>query len=299
MIGRRAKAARWGAPLLIALALAATACHRSRPIEARPALFVVKDADTTIWLFGTIHLLPAEVGWRTPILNAAIDRADTLVTEIPDQQLRDGAAAFDRLTHAAGLPPALTRIDPGHRPALIRAIDAAGLTLPEADQMKTWAIATLLGGAAVRDAGADRAHGSEVVLARAFAQAGKPQFGLESLTGQLGLFDTLPESEQRALLTTTLDELNDPPSRYPATLAAWAAGDLDRIATSFNRSFERQPTVARVLLYDRNRRWAGWIKGRMQKPGRVLVAVGAGHLAGPHGVPALLRQQGLTVQRVQ
>jgi len=279
------------------VACLAPACHRPRPIQARPALFVVQDADTTIWLFGTIHVLPANVDWRGPAIDAAIARADMLVTEVPPAQLREGAAIFTAHILANGLPPALTRVAPSRRAALLRALDATDMTLAEADRMKSWAIATTIGSGEARLHNADRAHGAEAMLARAFR--GRPQAGLESLDGQLALFDRIPEIEQRAMLTSAIDALDNPKQGYGATLRDWARGDLTHVAASFNGQFDGQPAVRRVLITDRNRRWTAWIAQRMAEPGRVLVAVGAGHLAGPQSVIALLAARGLKVRRVQ
>lgn len=291
---------RWLAlPLLTSLLLASSACHRPRPAPARPALFVVQDADTTIWLFGTIHLLPEGIDWQTPVVRDAVARADMLVTEIPNGQLQGGAATFEKIAYAHNLPPALSRVAPGQRQALLRALDAADLTLAEADHLKTWAIATLIGGGAARSMGASRDNGVETVLARAFADAHKPQAGLESLTGQLGLFDTLPEADQRALLASALTSLADPKRGYQATLDSWRAGDVAAMAASFDQQLGAHPVLEETLVTARNRRWARWIAGRMRAPGQILVAVGAGHLAGPQSVIAMLRARGFGVRRVE
>ena len=295
------RAARTGliAAWLIGLALLPAACNRPRPAPARPALFVVQDADTTIWLFGTIHLLPAGIDWQTPAMRDAVARSDLLVTEIPNGQLQGGAATFEKIAYAKTLPPELTRVSPNQRRALLRALDAAGLTLAEADHLKTWAIATLIGGGAARAMDATRDNGVETVLASAFADAHKPQAGLESLTGQLGLFDTLPESEQRALLSSSLANLADPKRGYQATLDSWRRGDVAAMAASFDPAFGNHPLLEETLVTARNRRWVNWIAGRMRAPGTILVAVGAGHLSGPKSVIAMLQARGFAVRRVE
>ena len=284
---------------LLALALALTACSRPRPIEARPALFVVRDADTEVWLLGTIHLLPGNIDWQTPAVNAAVARADMLVTEIPDAELQNGAATFERMAYAKGLPPALARIDPGHRAALLRAIDAAELTLAEAVRLKTWALATRIGSAAAQQDGASRDHGPEAVLAARFRRAHKPQRAFESLAGQLALFDGLAEADQRVLLRSAIDSPTDGARSYRATLAAWLAGDTARLAAGTAPDFAPGSTLRKTLIDDRNRRWTAWIARRMAQPGRVLVAVGAGHLVGTRSVIDLLRARGLRVTRVE
>lgn len=291
--------ARAVAPILIALALASSACSRPRPVQARPALFLVADADTQIWLFGTVHVLPDNVRWESPAIDQAINQADALVTEIPDAQLRHGAATFDAIATAGNLPPALSRVPDKQRQALLAAIDSAGLTAAQADRLKTWALATIIASASARAAGASRDAGLETRLAGRFQSRGKPQRAFESLEGQLALFDQLSEADQRALLTATLADIGNPARGYRATLDAWASGDTNRIAASVNPLFGDRPMLEEKLLTGRNRRWAAWIAGRMRQPGTLFVAVGAGHLAGPKSVIAMLRARGLAVQRVQ
>jgi uncharacterized protein YbaP (TraB family) len=190
-------------------------------------------------------------------------------------------------------------VPPSQQRALREAIATTGLTPDEADRLKTWALATTIGSAAARGAGATRDAGLETQLAQRFSRQHKPQRALESLTGQLGLFDRLPEADQRALLTRTLADLADPVHGYKATLDAWVAGDTAKLAASINPVFSDEPELEEALLTGRNRRWAGWIARRMQMPGKVLVAVGAGHLVGPKSVIAMLRARGLKVRRVQ
>ena len=80
---------------------------------------------------------------------------------------------------------------------------------------------------------------------------------------------------------------------------SWAKGDPAGLAKEMNDSLKDSPEVARVLLYQRNARWAGWIRQRMARPGTVFVAVGAGHLAGADSVQSMLSKRGLKVTRVQ
>ena len=247
---------------LLAAALLLAGCTERR--EARPALWAVRDADTTIWLFGTIHLLPADVDWDEGAVGDAIDRADMLVTEIPDGDAAAEAAAYRAICCRAGQP-------------------------------KPWAEALTLTAEAVRGVGASAEHGAEAVLAARFA--GRPKAALESFAGQLAMFDALPAAAQSAMLATARAEARDPQASYDRTLAAWSAGDEAAIAQSARADLS--PELRATLIDRRNAAWAGWVAARMRQPGRVLVAVGAGHLAGPGGVPALLKARGFRVLRRQ
>ncbi len=280
-------------PLLIAALIALPGCSRSRPAQARPALFVVRDADTTIWLLGTIHALPGDVAWETPAIRRAIDSADLLVTEIPPPDPVAISAQFAALAQHQGLPPIAARIPVALRPALARAIVDAGESAPSLDRQESWAAALTLENGHARAAGADPANGVERVLARRFA--GRPQRAFETAGSQLALFDGLAEPDQRRLLALAITDRTG----YARTLAAWSTGDLAAMARSNDRLFTGAPAMQVALLTGRNARWSRWIAGRMRAPGKLLVAVGAGHLVGRQSVVAMLRRSGLMVRRIQ
>lgn len=282
---------RW---LLFGLAALIASCDGSRPITARPALYEVRDADTVIWLFGTVHVLPAGVAWEGTRIADAERRADTLVTELPAIDPDRAAATFERIGHADGLPPILGRVAPAQRAALRQIADRTSVPIARLDAMKSWAAALTLTAAAARtDAAATTDNGVEATIAAHFA--GKPRLGFETLDQQLGFFDALSEEDQRRLLAASLNGGTD----FEATLGAWGAGDEARIAAIVNAPLARAPAIRAALLTMRNARWADWIARRMSRPGRIFVAVGAGHLAGPDSVVARLRAAGLSVRRVQ
>ncbi len=281
------------APLLIAALIALPGCSRPRPAEARPALFVVRDADTTIWVLGTIHALPANVAWETPAITRAIDGADMLVTEIPRSEPGVAGEMFMGLARSDRLPPVTSRVAAPVRPALLRAIDAADESASTLDKLETWAAALVIENGRTRAAGASPTDGVEAVLAKRFA--GHPQRAFETPGSQLALFDHLSEPDQRRLLTLAATDSDG----YRRALTAWSTGDLATMTRSNDQLFVDAPAMKAALLTGRNTRWSRWIAARMRRPGKVLVAVGAGHLAGPSSVMAMLRASGLMVRRVQ
>ncbi|MDB5719979.1 MAG: TraB/GumN family protein, partial [Alphaproteobacteria bacterium] len=132
-----------------------------------------------------------------------------------------------------------------------------------------------------------------------FRAAGKPVSGLETLEEQFGFFDHLSEDSQRKFLVAVLDSPEETKKQFAEMLAAWSNGDLAGIARSFDDETQMSAELRQVLMAQRNARWADWLKARMEKPGVVFVAVGAGHLAGKDSVEAMLEARGLKVQRVQ
>lgn len=286
-------------PLVLALLLVPGCAPDREAIEARPAMWAVRDADTEIILLGTIHMLPDGVDWRRGAVAGAIDRADTLVLEVADITDAQGQAArFLAAGRARGLPAIADRV-PEQRSELARIAGDTGPALATLDGMKTWAAALALGGGLLRDVGAKRENGVDAVLAREFSAAGKPVAGLETADQQFALFDGLAEADQRTLLTITIAEGKDPQRQFGRLLAAWSKGDTDAIAARFNGHLRLATPLANTLIDRRNTAWADWIARRMDTPGRVLVAVGAGHLAGAGSVQERLQAKGLAVARVQ
>lgn len=282
---------RW---VLIGLAALLPSCDRPRPIEARPALYRLQDADTVIWLLGTVHVLPERVQWETPAIVEAERSADTLVTELPAIDPDVAAGTFARIGKGSGLPPIVERVPAAIRPKLEALAARVHLSLDDLSDMKSWAAAlTLSAATAGADSDATAMNGVDAVIGQRLA--GKRRVGLETLSGQIGLFDALTEDDQRRLLADAV--AGD--GNYRATLDAWAKGDEARIAALVARPMADAPVIEAVLLTRRNARWAAWIGARMAAPGRVLVAVGAGHLAGPKSVIARLRAAGWKVARVQ
>ena len=267
----------------------------------RPALWQVSDEDTTIYLFGTIHLLPKNSQWQSPLLDSAIARSQSLYLEtiIDEANPRALAAELARIGFDASLPPIAERIDPARRPLLDAAIVKSGVPRSIYDRMETWAAAFTLLGQQFKSIGLEGSEGVETVLRKSFQAAGKPVGQLETNSEQLGFFDTLPEDAQRALLEGALEAPDEMRKSFDAMLAAWLRGDVEAIARTFNDNLAGSPALLDALLKRRNANWSKWIEQRMAAPGTVLVAVGAGHLAGGDSVQLLLQKRGMRVRRVQ
>ncbi len=266
---------------------------------AAPGLWRIADADTEIVLFGTVHALPAATAWLTPRIGARVDAADTLVLEtvIPDDRGVLGQLIAS-LAYSPKLPKLETRVAPSRRANLLQAVRDTGLAIDALDREETWYAAIVLGDATLGKLGLAPEDGVEATLTARAGRAGKPVVGLETPAQQLGYFDTLPETDQRALLDATVDDVATARADTAKLIAAWQAGDTDAIAADFGDSLRATPVLARVLLKERNARWADWIAARLAQPGKVFVAVGAAHLAGPDSVQAMLTGKGLQVERL-
>jgi uncharacterized protein YbaP (TraB family) len=287
------------AALGIPLLTGAVPAEARAPQPAHPALWEVSDPDTTIYLFGTIHLLPNNYQWRTAKFDQAMASANELVVEtiVDDKNPQKLMQAMASLGFANGLPPLLQRLPAAKRPALEAAIKKSGMPVQALDKMKTWTAAVILLGGKFREMGLS--GGVEGVLRNDFSTKGKPVGELETNIEQLSYFDRLPEPAQRLLLEGAIDDKESMNSELGGMLKAWSSGDVNGIAKTFDRDLSGSPELQQSLIHQRNANWSKWIEQRLDRPGAVLIAVGAGHLAGKDSVLEMLKKSGYKVRRLQ
>ncbi|MEC7933354.1 MAG: TraB/GumN family protein [Pseudomonadota bacterium] len=287
-----------------ALLLAGTAAQaRPEPAAtpaATPALWRVRDADTSIYLFGTVHVMKPDVVWFTGKVKDAFDASDELVLEIiePDDP-RTLSATMAGMALAKDGVKLTDRLTPQARTAYQAAMQANGLPWQSFELFNPWMPGMALSIAPLARAGFSNELGAEKVLRAAAVAAGKKVEALESIEQQIGFFAGLPMDQQVTFLSATVDGLPDLDKSFDLLLRHWKAGQPDKLAREMNESLEATPQLARVLLTDRNANWAQWIKARLDRPGTVFVAVGAGHLAGSGSVQDQLKALGLQVDRVK
>ncbi|MEH6791217.1 TraB/GumN family protein [Parasphingorhabdus sp.] len=269
-----------------------------------PALWKVSgtgpDQLGTAYMFGTIHILPDDVQWRTPALEAAITGSDRLVIEVLGLDDRQGAAKiFSRLAISPGQEQLDTRIEPSLRDDLDRIIDESKVSARSLNRMETWAAALSLASAQTQGLGLDSSGGVEEKLTAQFAKAGKPIEALETIERQLGYFDRLPEAQQRKMLTSVVEESGDSQRAFEELFNAWMTGDIDQIVTLTDTGILLDPKTREYLLVLRNQDWAEQLDKRLRKTGTSFVAVGAAHLAGPDAVQGMLAKRGYKVEKIQ
>lgn len=292
---------RVAAALGLSLLLGAMPAQARAPHSGRPALWEVSDPDTTIYLFGTIHLLPDNFQWRTAKFDQAMAGSQQLVVEtiVDEKNPQRLMQAMASLAFAKGLPPLTERVPPAKRAALEAAVKKNGTPLAVLNQMKTWAAAFVLLRDRFAEIGLKGGQGVEAVLRNSFAGAGKPVGELESNVEQLGYFDRLPEAAQVALLEGAIDQTQAVNEDFAGMLRAWSSGDVAGIAKNFDRDLAASPTLSDALIRQRNANWSRWIERRLAQPGAVMIAVGAGHLAGKNSVLEMLKRGGYKVRRLQ
>ena len=264
--------------LLIAAALAA-AMPQPAPAAppAEPAMFVVHDADTIIYLFGTFHALDSKTQWYSKDIRNAFESSNELVLEtlIPE-----------------GPGPVI----PGKPGLPIRAPSV----VPSASFLATTRMAINAGQAQ----GMQVQNGADMVLRHIAEEEGKPVEGLETLEFQLNMFNSLPATAApKTQLQPRPGEAvaEQPMQKLSKTMAqlesAWKRGDQGVFVNMLEQLDQQSPDTYRLMFTERNARWADWIAARLQTPGTVFIAVGAGHLAGKDSVLARLAEKGIFSQR--
>ncbi|AQR60796.1 TraB/GumN family protein [Brevundimonas sp. LM2] len=263
-----------------------------------PALWVVRDADSTLYLFGTVHALRPETAWGSAKVDAAFDGAERVVLEIlnPDDQ-----AAIQPLIQQYGLSPdrpLSSLLTPEELTRLDAAAQTIGARAAQLDPLRPWLVALSLSVAPLLKAGYDPKSGVELILKARAEAAGKPVTGFETIDRQVSILAGLSEETQLDFLRATLEEVEDATAELDALVEAWASGDvasIERLGVDEMRTESEE--IYQALLVRRNVDWAQQIETLLAGSGTVFIAVGSAHLAGEDSVQALLERRGVSVSR--
>lgn len=266
--------------------------------HAEPAIWVVKGPHATVYLFGTIHALQPDHPWQSAKIDAAIQGSGVLWLEIPD---------VDDLT---SVQPLLLQLgmDPSHplssrlTPEQVTKLNKAAGTLPGGEalleSMKPWLAGMMLSITPVLEAGYDPNSGVEFVLKPEFTKANKPVKGFETAEQQIHYFADLPDKAQIDFLSSELDDADTAVDKFKQLVAAWYAGDVAKLDELNNADFRgKYPDLFQILVVKRNQNFTTQIQEMLKGDGVNFVAVGAGHLVGKDGVPAMLEKLGYKVTR--
>lgn len=261
--------------MLIATALAtvamtpAPASAPSMP-DADPAMWVVNDRDTVIFLFGTFHALDGKAEWFNDEVKTAFASADELVLETIVPESADSAGKKARKQarrHPVG---------------------------PSASFLASTRMAVSAG----RSRGMQVEKGADQVLSKAARAAGKPVEGLEKFDDQLAMFTRMAAAPRQPNLVHSLFAAQRMASMMAWMQAGWNRGDQQVFGKVVEQLRQNSPDTYKMMFTERNAHWAEWIAHRLEKPGTVFVAVGAGHLAGADSVQAKLADLGVPSSRI-
>ncbi len=280
-------------------AAAAEAARQSRGSGA-PALWTLSDEDTTIHILGTVHLLRPELEWKSPEIAAAIAEADLVVFEA-DTTSPDAQRELTRFSIGEGLFGDGTQLSSllteAEKAELSSALQSVDLPIEALQPMRPWFAAINISVKMMLDEGFDPNSGVEKVIERAALEQGARFAYLETVQDQLGGLAGLSDCEQVDFLMATAEGLGAGTETLDLLVDEWADGDVTGLGLMMaNPEMLGSQAIYDVMLTERNQRWVPQITAMLDEPGTVLVAVGAGHLAGEHSVITLLREEGYTVE---
>ncbi|WP_323760675.1 TraB/GumN family protein [Maricaulis sp.] len=288
-----------GGALLSSTALAQTADYAS--IEADPAIWHLSDADSEVYIFGTFHLLPRSLEWRTDEIRALVASADALYLEA-DVHSPESQAAMQPLVMQYGLnPPGVTLsslLSESGNAALADLAPSLGFAPAMLEPMRPWLAQLALAVGQMQALGLDPNAGVELVLL-GMVQGSDTRMGyFETAEQQIGFLAGMPDDAQARAFEQGLEDMAELPAMMDTLVTAWATGDMETLDAEVIAGMrDGAPEAYQTLIVQRNQNWIPQIAEIMDGEGTVLIAVGAAHLPGENGVIALLREQGYQVTR--
>jgi uncharacterized protein len=137
--------------------------------------------------------------------------------------------------------------------------------------------------------------GVDSILMAQARQNHKKMRYLETIAFQFALLAPTDRTLELEEFEADLKDLRDFESETRQLLDAWSAGNQTELARQFNDDLDDFPKVRKTLIDDRNANWLLQIEAMLKEKHVFFITVGAGHLAGSAGVPALLRKAGYKV----
>jgi uncharacterized protein YbaP (TraB family) len=265
--------------------------------HAHPALWHVQGPKGEAYLFGSIHLLPKNLDWRTKQVDAAIKRADVFVFEVSTDsqaqaEIRELIAKEGMLAPGQSLRAMLP---PASQTDYDAALAKAKLSPENMDREKPWlaSLQLLIAEGTAKHYSADAGVDNAVMAIAAMRH--KPSRYFETIEQQFRLLAGSTDKLQLSEFESDLKDFGQSDDDLGAMVDAWRNGQEDRLAGLMNADLADDPDMKKALLTDRNQNWVGKIETMLAEKKVFFITVGAGHLAGPDGVPAMLRAAGYKV----
>jgi uncharacterized protein YbaP (TraB family) len=269
---------------------------------ADPAMWVVKQKDSTVYLLGTVHALKPGVDWRSPKLEDAFKSSGEYWMEADIQEDPAIAGTYVLNFGTDSRHPLSEKLSANDYALFVKLAGDRGLAEERVRFARPWFATLLLTGQVFDDKGFDPMNGVDRALETDAKQSGKSVKTFETSAEQLGFLAHLPPEVELGMLTETLQELRigakSSGDELDALSAAWLAGDTKGLGSAgFQQMHTEAPEVFDALITQRNANWVPKIDTLLKTPGTYFVAVGAGHLIGKGGVPELLKAKGYKVER--
>ena len=281
--------------VLLALASPSWAQGERATDTRRPPLFLLEDADSKVYLLGSVHYLPASALPLPPAVEAAFEAAEVVAFELDlDAAEAEASALAHKGLNGVSVAEALSDDQ-------MKRLDAAlaQLSLPAGavDTFEPWLVALTLTSFDLQKRGEMAEGGVDRYL---FDRAKDRQLEIvpfETAALQTDVFDGMKLKDQVAYLMSTLDSMESDEDSFAKLIDTWEDGDDDALAALMEEDLGGTPSLEARLLTDRNRAWIPQVEALLARDHDALVVVGAGHLVGANSVVAMLRAQGYAVVR--
>lgn len=265
-----------------------------------PAIWTVTDFDSTLYLYGTVHLLPSDLDWQKDDMRAAFKEAGTVFFEVDTGA--DGQIQAAVLTTSLGMRSDGLRLSDRLDSYQLKLLDAAAhngeITLAALDSMQPWLASEFLTVAAATNAGLSPELSADEALKFRAKREHKNVIYLETIEDQIRVSADQGEALQMLMLTETLEGFDTLGKELTNIAKAWSTGGTAYLTREVVQPFKaKSPVFYDALLTQRNKKWTSQLTKFMEGSGTGFAAVGTSHLLGEDSLIEMLREQGYTVAR--
>ena len=282
---------------LAALLLVAPAVAREAPDA--PAIWKIDGPKGNIYLFGSVHLLPQGVNWRTPALDAALNEAKVVVFEIDVEESKNLAIMQQLIAKLGVLPAGQTLrklLSPQGRAKFERVLGTLGIPAASLDPLRPWLASITISVQWIVSKGFDPNSGVDDKVWNLAKQNGKQLAHLETIEQQLDVFAGLTRDQEIELLLVSVDQIEKSPELLDDLVTAWRKGDTEKLDKVLNADMDELPALRDRLLKGRHAKWLPQIENMIADGRTHLIVVGTAHLVGKDSVIAMLRAKGVKIE---
>ena|ERR1051326_4063762 len=262
-------------------------------------LWKVSGKGGTVYLVGSVHLLPKDFYPLNPPLEAAYKDSDLLVEEVDLAEMMAPEMQLSLLTR--GQLPSGESLDkilsPATLEALKKRLDSLGALAQPLMRLRPWLLALMVDSLEWQKQGFDPNFGLDKHFYDQAKEDTKAVKGLETVNDQISMFESMSLPQQDHLLAETLKDIDTEQANMAKMIAAWRIGDAPAVEKIVLADITKESDLYQRLLVNRNKAWMPKIEELFARRRPALVVVGAAHLVGPDGLLAMLKARGYTIEQ--
>lgn len=270
----------------------------------KPLLWKVSDANNSLYLLGSFHMLKETDYPLAKATDVAFDDAEQMYFELSPEEMNNPALG-QKMAQAA------LRTDGKTLQQSISADTwkkfeayAAKNNLPVANfqNFEPWFVGLILNVTEMQKIGLNPALGLDKHFMDRAAKAGKPAKGLETGDSQIAIFDGMNPKQQEQFLDEALSDSAEVKAKIEELHTTWRNADdktlFDKMGAEMRKEY---PELYESINPARNKLWLPKLEALLKDNDKddVLVIVGALHLVGEDGVVKLLTDKGYKIERVE